>query len=48
MRISDRQLKKLIHEERISSKMYRRYGLKTVSRDESRHARILRRLLKRR
>jgi hypothetical protein len=46
MKMSKEKAKELIREERASAKMYRRYGLPTIAKDESRHRRILERRLK--
>lgn len=46
MKPSKKRIRKLIREERASSKMYRRYGLSSIARDERKHARRLKRLLK--
>lgn len=41
MKLTKKRLSKLIREERSSSRMYRKYGLGSIAKDETRHARKL-------
>jgi hypothetical protein len=45
-KITKRKIRKLITEEKASSRMYRRYGLGGIAKDETRHSKHLKRLLK--
>jgi hypothetical protein len=46
MRMTKKKLKYLIADEKKAVKMYRKYGLPTLARDEAKHRRILMRKLK--
>jgi hypothetical protein len=46
MKITKKKLRKLITEEKQSAKEYRKYGFKGPAKDESRHARYLKRKLR--
>jgi hypothetical protein len=46
MKPSCKKLKEFIKDEKKGSKDYRKYGLKKLARDESRHKRILTKRLK--
>jgi hypothetical protein len=48
MKITKRKIRKLITDERRSSKMYRAYGLGNIAKDETRHKKQLLRLLNKR
>ena len=43
-----KKLRELIKDEKKASKEYRKYGYKTLSKDESRHSRVLSKKLKKR
>lgn len=46
MKLSKKKARELIREEKQSSKMYKRYGFKKLSKQESNHAKFLKRFLK--
>ena len=46
MKPSEKKLKYLIKDEKQASKMYVKYGLPNIARDERKHRRILMRMLK--
>jgi hypothetical protein len=46
MKLTSRKIKYLIREEKSASKMYKSYGLKGISKQESSHASKLTRMLK--
>jgi hypothetical protein len=45
MKFTKQKLKHLIKEEKQSAKMYRAYGLPQVSKDETKHSKILTKML---
>lgn len=45
-KISEKKIKALIKDERMAAKEYRKYNLPQIARDESKHRRILIRMLK--
>ena len=46
MKLSKKKLRYLIKDEKKASKEYRRYGLKGIAKDESKHRRMLERKYK--
>ena len=46
MKLSKRKAKKLITEERNTSKSYRKYGFKRIGKQEAKHAKFFRKYIK--